>query len=54
MTMKCRFIMRNTTNKCIHRYINLFYYTVNSVASYMFRPPIVTIFREVLSAGYIT
>ena len=25
--MKCRFIMRNTTNKCIHRYINLLYYT---------------------------
>ena len=29
------------------------YYTVISVACYMFRPPIVAIFKEVFFGGYI-
>jgi len=28
--------------------------SINSVASYMFRPPIVVIFREAFFEGYIT
>jgi hypothetical protein len=30
------------------------YCSISSVASYMFRPPIVAIFREVFFEGYIT
>jgi hypothetical protein len=40
------------TNKCIYRYVNLLYY--KSVASYMFRPPIVDSFREMFFEVYIT
>jgi len=41
--------MRNKTNKSIHKFC-----FINSVASYMFWPHIVAIFREVFFEGYIT
>ena len=45
--------MRNVTNQCIYRYVNLFYYK-QRIACYVFRPPIMLIFRDVFFAGYIT
>jgi hypothetical protein len=45
-------IIRNETNKCIYRCVNLLHY--NIVAYYMFQPPIVAIFRVVFFEGYIT
>ena len=45
--------MRNKINKCLHKYINLCC-SVNSVASYIFRPPIMATFKDVLFEGNIT
>jgi len=44
--------MRNNTNKCTYENGNLLF--IKSVAFYMFRPPIVAVFRAVLFEGYIS
>ena len=44
--------MRNKSNKCLHKYVNL-YCSINSVDSYI-RPPIVATFKDVLFEGHIT
>jgi len=47
------FIMRNMGHQVA--YIDMYIYCViNSVARYMFRPPIVGIYKEVFFVGYIT
>jgi len=38
----------------IYIYIHMYKFIVISLASYMFRPPIVAIFREVCFEGYTT
>jgi len=48
------YIMRNTTNKCIYRYVQYIYFITKNVALYMFRSPVAAIFREVFFQGYIT
>jgi hypothetical protein len=49
-----KYIIINMTNNCIYRYVHLFIINSNSIAFYMFRAPIVTVFREVFFEGCVT
>ena len=49
-----KYIMINMTNNCIYRYVNLFIINSNRIASYMFWPPTVAVFREVFFEGCVT